>query len=77
MPDFSKKQSNNAKANMNALPVISHHLFVAAIEEPGSRPSKVDEMNVKAVELEVLDWTQPVPERAGEVVRPSSPSSDR
>ena len=61
---------------MSALPLISHHLFVAAIEEPGSGPSKVDEINVKAVDLEVLDWTQPVPERTAEGARPLSRSSD-
>jgi hypothetical protein len=50
---------------MNSLPLISHHLFVAAIDEPGSNPcDKVDAADGKVIEVEVLGWAQPVPEPA-------------
>ena len=65
---------------MSSLPLISHHLFVAAIghqadlplevpsQEPGNKPG--------AISLEVLDWNEPLPERAARILRaPSSPGS--
>jgi hypothetical protein len=61
---------------MSALPAISHHLFVAAIEEPISGSSvKFDKTDLPAIELEVLDWTHSVPERVMDVARPSTPPS--
>ena len=64
---------------MSSLPLISHHLFVAAIghqadsppveissPEPGNKPG--------AISLEVLDWTEPLPERAARSLR-ASPGS--
>ncbi len=59
---------------MSAIPAISHHLFVAAIEEPlNSSSLKCEKTDVAAIELEVLDWSQPVPERVMDVERPSTP----
>ncbi len=61
---------------MSSLPLISHHLFVAAIghqadlpvevssQEPGSKPG--------AISLEVLDWNAPVPEREARILPASS-----
>ena len=61
---------------MSSLPLISHHLFVAAIrhqtdlpvevssQEPGNKPG--------AISLEVLDWNEPLPERAARILRASS-----
>ena len=61
---------------MSALPVISHHLFVAAIDEPtNSPPAKVDAIDARAIKVEVLDWTEPVPEPVGSATRPSRQSS--
>ena len=60
---------------MNALPVISHHLFVAAIEDPADSPSvKGEPIDAKAIQLEILDWTEPVPEQNGSATRRSSES---
>ncbi len=61
---------------MSSLPLISHHLFVAAIghqtdlpveassQEPGNKSG--------AISLEVLDWNEPLPERAARILRASS-----
>ena len=62
---------------MSALPLISHHLFVAAIDEPdNSQPKGVEASDPdNAIDLEVLDWTDPAIDSA---VRPVkiSPSSN-
>ena len=65
---------------MSSLPLISHHLFVAAIgheadvpvevssQEPGNKPG--------AISLEVLDWNEALPERAARILQASpSPGS--
>ena len=62
---------------MSSLPLISHHLFVAAIghqtdlpvevsssQEPGNKSS--------AISLEVLDWSEPLPERAARILGDSA-----
>ena len=50
---------------MSSLPLISHHLFVAAIDEPRNSQSIALEANhKKSIELEVLDWTVPLPDPA-------------
>jgi hypothetical protein len=51
---------------MNSLPMISHHLFVAAASnEPEGQPeparSKTSQRGAIAVPLEVLDSEQPLP----------------
>jgi len=62
---------------MSALPLISHHLFVAAIDEPdNSQPKAVEASgHDNAIDLEILDWTDPVLDSA---VRPAriSPGSN-
>jgi hypothetical protein len=48
---------------MSALPAISHHLFVAAIDEPEKRPlGKSDATDTQAIEVEIIDWSEPAPD---------------
>ena len=62
---------------MSALPAISHHLFVAAIDEPVSRTEvRLDDTDIRAIEVEVLDWTVPVPGRAADASKRSSQSGE-
>jgi hypothetical protein len=62
---------------MNSLPLISHHLFVAAIDEPRNSQSLALEANhKKSIEVEVLDWTVPLPDPASRPTR-AAPRSTR
>lgn len=61
---------------MNALPVISHHLFVEALEpkaahsEPEPRPSNIMLKGIAtALPLELLDVFCPVPDAASRQLR--------
>jgi len=50
---------------MSSLPLISHHLFVAAIDEPSNSQSiTLETRREKLIDLEVLDWTVPLPDPA-------------
>jgi hypothetical protein len=64
------KTTQQIKANMNSLPFISHHLFVAAIGNEGRarrRPTRHERPSGRAPEpaiaipLEVLDGRKPLP----------------
>ena len=61
---------------MSSLPLISHRLFVAAIGHQGDLPveASLQEPGTKpgAISLEVLDWNEPLPERAARILRASS-----
>ncbi len=61
---------------MSSLPLISHHLFVAAIGPQADVPveisSKEPDNKPGAISLEVLDWNEPLPERAARILRASS-----
>ncbi len=63
---------------MSSLPLISHHLFVAAIGHQADLPVEVSSQEAGnkpgAISLEVLDWTEPLPEHAVRPLR-ASPSS--
>jgi len=63
---------------MSSLPLISHHLFVAAIghqaDLPVEVPSQEPGSNPGAISLEVLDWNEPLPERTARPLRASSSS---
>jgi len=62
---------------MSSLPLISHHLFVAAIDEPSNSQSMaLEARHEKSIELEVLDWTVPLPDPARRPPR-ASPQSSR
>ena len=59
---------------MSSLPLISHHLFVAAIgHQADSQPAQISAREPAskpaAISLEVLDWTEPLPERAARPLR--------
>jgi hypothetical protein len=48
---------------MSSHPLISHHLFVAAIEEhSNSKNNTVEKEKTRTVELEVLDCSEPLPD---------------
>lgn len=52
---------------MSSLPLISHHLFVAAIDQSASLSGQDPESTEsgpasRLVALEVLDWSEPLPE---------------
>ena len=57
---------------MSSLPLISHHLFVAAIGNPDElRPESSRQLTDRqqpVLPLEVLDWAEPLPEKTA---RPS------
>jgi hypothetical protein len=58
---------------MSALPVISHHLFVAAIDEPEPRPSgKLDTTDTQTIHVKILDWAEHVPNPVQASIRPAS-----
>ena len=61
---------------MSSLPLISHHLFVAAIGHQADLPAEVSSQEpvnkAGAISLEVLDWNEPLPERAARILRGSS-----
>jgi hypothetical protein len=52
---------------MTSLPLISHHLFVAAIDRQGRRreadlhPAETP-AKARAIALDWLDWSEPLPE---------------
>jgi len=66
---------------MSSLPLISHHLFVAAIgHQGGSEPPETSSPEptgtASAIALEVLDGTEPRPERTARALRAApSPGS--
>jgi hypothetical protein len=54
---------------MSSLPLISHRLFVAAIEDPSNgKSNNTEKEQTRTVELEVMDLSEPLPET---LVRPT------
>ena len=66
---------------MSPLPLISHHLFVAAInpqhrDAPAERSSAEPASGSNAIALELLDFNEPLPEIPPRTLR-GSPSHGR